>query len=183
MSTVDQNQLIQALHDAPAKACLVITGAGTSAISALFSVAGASRTMIEAQVPYSRVALDEYVGKPTDSHVSATEAGIMATRAFERAKALSTDEGLSGELIGVSCTAAIATDRKRRGENRCHVASFDGHRLTTYSLVMKKGTRSRAGEEEICKNLIMNALAEAFGLQFGMEVQLTEDEIVERTIN
>ncbi len=181
MAATGQTELIQALHDAPAKACLVVTGAGTSAISALFSVAGASRTVIDAQIPYSRAALDEYVGVQAHGHVSAAEARLMATKAHEHASRMSDQEASIEELIGLSCTAAIATDRVRRGANRCYVASFNGHQLITYSLVLNKGARSRVGEEDICKTLILNALAEAFGIESRLELRLNEDEFVERT--
>ncbi len=172
--------LIRRIHDTSAKACLVITGAGTSAISALFGVAGSSRTVIEAQIPYSMAALDNYVGMTADQHVSREEARIMAIRAYERAVSLSETAPRTQHLVGLSCTAAIATDRERRGENRAHIAWHDGNRGASYSIVMNKGARDRAGEETVCKVVILNALAEACGTQDRLQVELLEGENVER---
>ena len=149
MNGDDQLQLIKQIHDADVRSCLVITGAGTSAIAALFSVAGASRTVIDAQVPYSRTALDEYVGTQAQQHVSPDEAKTMAIKAFKRSEQLSDLGSRPNRLIGLSCTAAIVTDRNRRGENRVHVAWHDGNGGATYSLVMNKGERDRAGEEAV----------------------------------
>ena len=178
---IDPNitDLIQRIHDSPAKACLVVTGAGTSAISALFSVAGASRTVIDAQIPYSRAALDSYVGVKAEQHVSREEAKVMAKRAYERAVRLNETIGEVGPLLGLSCTAAIATDRTRRGENRAHVAWYDGTNRATYSIVMVKGARERAGEDALCAAIILNALAEACGINERLELDLLEDEVVE----
>ena len=180
MTDTEINSLVQQIHDTPTKACLVITGAGTSAISALFSVAGASRTVVDAQVPYSRAALDKYVGFQADQHVSREEAAIMAKRAYESAVRLNdaNEDGLP--VVGVSCTAAIATDRLRRGENRAHVGWHGARGGITRSVVFNKGARSRAGEEALCAAIILNALAEACGIEDELVLDLMEGEVVER---
>ena len=183
MNSDDQFRLIKQIHDADARSCLVITGAGTSAVSALFSVAGASRTVIDAQVPYSRAALNAYVGAKAEQHVSQDEAKIMAIKAYERSVRFSDPELQPNRLIGLSCTAAIATDRHRRGENRVHVAWYDGNEGATYSLAMNKGERDRAGEESVCSAIVLNALAEAFGIEDRLELQLLPGENVERAVH
>lgn len=159
---------------------MVITGAGTSAISALFGVAGASRTVIDAQIPYSVAALDRYVGSPADQHVSREEAELMAIKAQRNAVGLTDPDDAHHRLIGLSCTAAIATDRSRRGENRAHIAWHDGEHGVSYSIVMNKGARDRAGEESVCKAIILNALTEAFGIEGKLDIELLEGEYVER---
>ena len=172
--------LVQQIHDTPVKACLVITGAGTSAISTLFSVAGASRTVIDAQIPYSKAALTSYVGLQAEQHVSSDEAKAMAETAYDRAVQLSGPNGQGDQLVGLSCTAAIATNRMRRGENRAHIGWHDGKRGATYSIVMNKGERERAEEEKLCGAIVLNALADACGVAVRLELDLLDGEIVER---
>lgn len=171
--------LVRAIHDADVRACLVVTGGGVSAINALFAVAGASRTVIDAQVPYSRTALDDYLGERAERHVSADEALMMARKAYVRAKTLDAERDPPAAIfLGVSCTAAIATDRLRRGENRCHVATFNGATATSYSITMQKGARDRAEEEAICASLILNTIANACGLELELEVKLLDSECI-----
>ena len=179
MISSSERELITAIHDAPVKACLVITGAGASAIAALFSLAGASRTIIDAQIPYARAALDRYVGSRAEQHVSASEAADMAIVAYQLAIDLS-DRDYQRGLVGLSCTAAIATDRMRRGENRAHIAWHDGERTTTYSIVMHKGERDRSGEEAVCRAIILNALGEACNVAPRVPIDLLEGESVDR---
>ena len=136
--------------------------------------------MIDAQVPYARAALDNYVGFEAEQHVSRDEALIMANRAWKRAAALSEMSDFDVPLVGLSCTAAIATDRLRRGENRAHIAWDDGTRVIAYSIVLKKGCRERAGEEKLCSAIILNALAEACSVNDRLDLDLLEGEIVER---
>ena len=180
--------LVRRIHQTPHRACLVITGVGSQALAWLFGTPGASRTVLDAQVPYSTAALDEYVGGPARQHVSAAEATRMAVAALSRARKLAAASGLdpSVPLIGLGCTGAIATDRVRRGDDRVHVAWTDGTGAKAYSLVFilrepqdtVMGARDRKGEERVSSMLILNALAEACGLPDLLPIGLLPGEAV-----
>lgn len=175
----DVSALVRSIHSAAGKISIVVTGAGTQALAWLFAEPGTSRTVLNARVPYSQAALDEFTGHAAEQHVSAVEALLMAERALEEAERLITDE--NALLAGISCTAAIATDRVRRGENRCHVAftSSDGRKVST-SLVMNKGQRTRAGEEDLTSRIILNAIAEAKLVEERIAIPLMPGEHLER---
>ena len=177
--------LVTQVHAAAGQVCIVVTGAGALALAWLFGQAGASRTVLEALVPYSSAALYDFTGRRASQHVSAAEANLMAEKALGRAKTLAaaSDEPpvLTGiQLAGVACTAAIATDRTRRGQDRCHVAfvSSDGRRGVT-SLVMLKGARDRSGEEDVTSRIILNAIAEAKGVAARVRIPLVDGEKLE----
>lgn len=177
MADCDIPGLVRAIHDSDARACLVVTGGGISAVGALFASPGASRTVIDAQIPYARAALDAYLGAAVVHHVSAEEARAMAVAAYARAVQLDADrQPAAATVIGVSCTAAIATDRDRRGENRSHVGWYDGTDGKVYSLTLEKGARDRPGEEAVCAAMVLNALAEASGLDLRVPVALLDTE-------
>jgi hypothetical protein len=173
-------ELVRRIHATPHRACIVVTGAGTQAVAWLFAEPGTSRTVLDAQVPYSRAALDEYVGGQADQHVSAGEALKMAHAALKRAQKLAAATGLDPgvPLAGIGCTAAIATDRVRRGDNRVHVGWAGGGRQKAYSLVFIKGARERKGEEAVGSMLVLNALAEACGISDRLRVDLRPGEAV-----
>jgi hypothetical protein len=173
-------EIVRAIHAAPGRVCLVTTGVGAQAIYWLFAEAGASRTILDAQVPYVGAALDEYVGVQAKQHVSAEEAAKMAAAALTRARQLMDHSGSepATPLFGVACTGAIATDRVRRGENRLHVAWTDGQRTRTFSLVFQKGARDRAGEEAAGSALLLNAVAEAKGVPGRLSPPLVNGESI-----
>ncbi len=50
-------QTIAAIHAAPTRIVLVITGGGSGALSKLLEVPGASRTVVAGLVPYANAAL------------------------------------------------------------------------------------------------------------------------------
>ena len=175
----DELSLVAELHAAPCMAVFAVAGAGTQAIAWLLSVAGASRSVLELSVPYSAPALAELVGYAPEQAVSRQTALDMARAAYRRALRLR--EG-GAPVAGVACTAAIATDRPKRGEHRCHVAYWTGSGSTVFSLRFEKGLRDRAGEDAVASRLVLNAFAEAAGVPSGLELGLDERErvVVER---
>jgi hypothetical protein len=155
--------LVRQIHASPSMAVIAVTGAGARAIAWLFAESGASRTVLDARIPYSVAALDEYVGSRAEQHVSEAEARMMADRSYWRAlQLLAADrpaEPGKAPVLGLGCTATIATDRPKKGDHRCHVAIRTAGDRTSWSLTMVKGARDRNGEEEVVSRIVLNALA------------------------
>lgn len=140
-----------------------MTGGGTGAISALLQTPGASRTVLEAVVPYSLAALVDWIGGKPDQACSEATARAMAMAAFMRARTLAPDvDPLS--LVGVGCTASLATDRPKRGERRIHAAVQRADRTVVYSLPLIDDSPSRAADEEVAAGFLLWAIAEACGV-------------------
>src|SRR4051812_1724230 len=81
---------------------------------------GASATVLEALVPYSREALTALIGAEPEHSTSPATAALMAERAYERARRWAKDAGRP--VIGIACTAALATNYPKRGDHRAVVA-------------------------------------------------------------
>ncbi len=143
-------------------AVLVVTGGGTPALADLFTVPGASRTVLEALVPYSDRSMGAFLGYTPAQSTSAETAAALARTACERARALRPSPDL--EVVGVACTAALVTDRPRKGEHRAHVAVCRGESVTVRSLTLEKNARTREGEERVVADLLLSAMGRAFGL-------------------
>lgn len=150
---------IQAIHDSPTRTALVTAGAGSAALADLLAVPGASRTLLEALVPYAAASFADYLGREPDQYVSEETARALAGRALIRARLLREIE--EWPLVGIACTATIVTDRPKRGEHRAHVAAWAPARLIVQSIQLEKGARDRAGEEDMVSHLLLNMLAEA----------------------
>jgi hypothetical protein len=169
-------EIIRRIHDAPLRIVLVVTGGGSGAIGELLKVPGASRTLLEAVVPYTSRAVDRLLGGPPEHYCSADTGRAFAAAAYHRA--LDLREG-DEAVAGVGCTASLASDRPKRGDHRCHVAAQDRSSTTTYSLTLAKGARDRAGEEDVVARLILHAIARACGLADDVSLTLLENERVE----
>lgn len=154
-------ELIQAIHNSATRAVIVTTGAGSQALADLLAVGGASRTLVEGVIPYSMASLADFLGHTPEQAVAASTARLLAGRALTRGRWL---EGTSPVHVGLACTAAIASDRPKRGEHRAHVALWRPERLVEFSLHLEKGVRDRAGEEALVSHVLLNALADACGL-------------------
>ena len=172
----DIRTLVERIHGSSALAVIAVAGAGTQAIAWLLGVPGASRTVLEALVPYSDASLTEFLGYAPDQSVGAKTAQDMARAAYRRAHHLRQGEV---PVVGVACTAAIATDRSKRGEHRCHVAAWTADAVRSYSLQFVKGLRERDGEEEIASKLVLQALLEASRVEGDLALELDARERVQ----
>ena len=154
-------QLISALHASGRKAALAITGGGSGAVGELLRVPGGSRLLIEEQVPYDALALATFLGFAPAQACSADTAVAMARCARARAARLvPADTG----LVGLGATAALVSDRPRKGEHRFHVAFADSARIAHCTGVLAKGRRDRAAEEDLVSRAIVLWLAHACGI-------------------
>ena len=147
-------------------AVLVVTGGGTQAMADLFAVPGASRTVLEALVPYNDRSMDEFLGHRPAQAVSAETAAALARKAYERALALRPAQEVA--VLGVACTAALVTDRPRKGEHRAHVAVCRGESVEVRSVTLGKNARTRGGEERVVADMVLSAMGRACGLDAAM---------------
>jgi nicotinic acid mononucleotide adenylyltransferase len=168
-------RLIEAIHRSAGKCVLAVTGGGASAAALLLNVPGGSRTILEVIVPYNEKALVEFLGRRPAQFCSAATSRELAARSYERATWLA-----PGEIVlGVGCTASLATDRPKRGDHRFYLACHTIEQITTYSLTLRKGERDREAEEAVLDAVLINALAEAYGLTERVPVPLLPAEAVQ----
>src|SRR5207302_4361518 len=168
-------QLISALHGSGRKAALAITGGGSGAVGELLRVPGGSRLLIEAQIPYDEMALTAFLGFAPAQACCADTAIAMARAARARAARLVPPETEGGtdlvgpdlvgpDLVGLGATAALVSDRPRRGEHRFHIAFANAAGIAHCTGVLAKGRRDRAAEEDLVSRAIVLWLARACGV-------------------
>jgi cytidyltransferase-like protein len=125
----------------------------------LFSLAGASNTVLEASVPYSAQALKSFLGATAVQGCNEPTARAMAMAAYQRAHSYN----IEGPVFGLGCTAAIATNRERKGEDRCHFAIQSATSTTSFRLELDKSL-DRQAQETLCADAIIAAMAETLGI-------------------
>ena len=154
-------QLISALHASGRKAALAITGGGSGAVGELLRVPGGSRLLIEAQVPYDEQALATFLGFAPAQACSSDTAIAMAQSARARAARLAQ---AGADLVGLGATAALVSDRPRKGEHRFHIAFANAAGIAHCTCVLAKGRRDRAHEEDLVSRAIVLWLDRACGI-------------------
>ena len=134
---------------------LAVTGGGTTAISDLLAVPGASRTLLEATVPYNSQALADYIQRTPEQSASASTARQLAMSAYQRARQLT---GAGDDVVGIGCTAALTTDRSRRGTDRCFIAVQTAKRTMIDFIAFDNAhsETSRAQQERACSDAIIH---------------------------
>ena len=165
--------VVESLHARSVLVAMVAAGAGSQALTWLLGIPGASRTVLEAVVPYGARAMFEYLGWLTPQHVSAQIAVALSAAAYARGQRFAEADA---PVVGLSCTATIATDRPKRGRHRAHVSVWGAQSVVTYSLELEKGLRDRAGEELVVSQLALHALAEQCQLPESVPIDLAPSE-------
>ena len=155
MTASERLRLIDQIHDSSLSIVIAATGGGVASISDLLLVPGASRTVIEALVPYSFAALSHLIGYPPDQAVSEEVAKQMALACLRRAEELV--EG-NTPVAGVACTAALVTDRQRRGDNRAHIAVATSEGLALTNIALEKDLNDRATEDRIVYDAVLGMI-------------------------
>lgn len=153
---------VSLIHDSPHRGVFAVTGGGSAALSRLLSVPGASRTVLEAVVPYHGESLSRFLGGQPDQSCSDKTARAMAMAAFQRAMAIDPDADHQ-MLLGLGVTAALTTDRDRRGDDKVFVCIQTLGATRETSLIIN-APRSRQEQETLVADLIIDLVAEACGL-------------------
>jgi nicotinic acid mononucleotide adenylyltransferase len=167
--------LIAQLHPRAPRYVLAATGGGAAAIGHLLGVPGGSGSLLEAIVPYDEHALCDFLRRVPESFCSAATAQEMARRAWERACWLTS----AATVAGIGCTASLRSDRPKRGDHRFHIAIHTTTSVRSWSLTLAKEQREREGEEEILDSVLLNAMAEVFGLSDRLPVPLLPGEAMQ----
>ncbi|MGI9616750.1 MAG: CinA family protein [Acidimicrobiales bacterium] len=169
-----RRRIVAAIHDAEPRLVLAIAGGGNAAITDLLDVPGASRTVLEVVVPYAEPALiDLLIDRPgasmpdlaTTGAVSQQTVEDMAASCLHRARRLAHRLDLeSNQLLGVACTAALVSDRPKRGAHRAHIAVARADGIAHRRVDLKKGQLDRAGEDRVVADAVLGVIADACGL-------------------
>lgn len=173
---VDRTALVAAIHATPTLLVLAVTGGGVAAVTDLLGVPGASRTVLEVLVPYAESSLRELTGPGPEEAgagaVSQVTAEAMAAACLARARRLAPGAP-DDAVIGVACTAALVTDRPRRGAHRAHLAvarpagpagGGSGAVAFTHRLVeLEKGRLGRVGEDRAVADAVLALIGHASG--------------------
>ena len=168
-------RIVAKIHSTPHKLVFEFAGAGSLALAWLHSQGGSSRTVLEATDRYASLSTIELLGKTPDRFVASNTATAMATRAYQRGLRLGAG---AAPIIGIGCTATIATDYNKRGNHGCRIAVVDKTLLLQYSVTFDKGARNRLDEETLVSKIVLNGIAKASRITPLLPLSLSKDEIL-----
>ncbi|GAB2226617.1 hypothetical protein Droror1_Dr00022430 [Drosera rotundifolia] len=152
---------IEAIHSSPTQAVIYLAGGASHALGWLTSVPGASNTVLEAVVPYSRMSLIQLIGKVPSQFVSPQTAQDMAIAAYNRALRLSRP---GVPVVGVAFTGSLATTRPKLGDHRFHLSTRTSDSLWLSDVTLSKGFRTREEEEVVSSQHLLMVCKESFKL-------------------
>jgi nicotinamide mononucleotide (NMN) deamidase PncC len=147
---------------------VAVTGGGSGVVADLFTVPGASNSLMHASVPYSHTALSNLLGGPEHPQSCSKETAILMAKAVfkETVSELLADSSNQFDVLseinifGVAGTAALVSSRPKKGLHRCHVATVSNHNVSrSWDVFFQKGLRTRREEDYACSRVILDAIA------------------------
>ncbi|XP_052186486.1 uncharacterized protein LOC127797537 isoform X2 [Diospyros lotus] len=166
--------LVEAIHSSPPQAVIYLSGGASLVLNWLLSVSGASNTVLEAVVPYSRMSMIQLLGKVPSQFGSRQTAEDMASLAYNRALKLSKP---GSPVLGVGFTGSLASTRPKLGDHRFHLSTRTSDRLWVSTITLSKGLRTREQEERVSSQVLLQAIANACKVPVTCVSELTESEV------
>lgn len=166
------------------KTTMCVTGGGTGVFQTLLQNGGGSDFLIEGIINYHPETTHQLIGKVPDHYSSPETARALAVAAYNRCLAVVKDPR---EAHGLACTCKLGlTNREeRKGRNHdIHIAYHDYHSTKTFSLLLKN-PRSRATEEYLTSNLILDVMShcylnvDMFNLDNNLLTHITKPEVID----
>ena len=163
---VVSNLTTEIINDGRFQAYFAIAGGGTDALADLLRTPGASGLVEGATVPYSPGQMAEFLGREVDQACCQATAWKMANAAFRRV--FNNKQGRAP--LGVACTAALGTNRVRKGESRAHIALQTSDAVYTFTVRFTRDEQKeqsasadefaaiRTQQERVVSDVILSAL-------------------------
>lgn len=156
--------IVEKIHSSPFKLVIVSSGGGTNAISSLLKVPGASNTILESHIPYSKESMNEFLNSKPDHYCSLDTCLSMAANAYKKSTKIN-KQSKSKHLLGIAITANLATTYKKKGDHKFFIV-VQSHDYTKYlECYLEKDARTREMEEELITGCVINLLSESCGLK------------------
>ncbi|KAJ8642912.1 hypothetical protein MRB53_004660 [Persea americana] len=168
--------LVEAIHSSPTQFVIYVSGGASQALGWLMSVPGASNSILEAVVPYSRISMSQLLGKIPTQFTSQQTVEEMALSAYNRALKLSRP-GLP--VVGVGFTGTLASVHPKRGDHRFYVSTRTSDRLWISNVTLSKDLRTREQEDTVSSHHLLKAVADACNIPGNFVSHLTESEVPE----
>ncbi|WOL17583.1 hypothetical protein Cni_G26376 [Canna indica] len=166
---------VEAIHSSPTQAVIYLSGGASQALGWLMSIPGASNTILEVVVPYSRTSMIQLLGKIPAQFASKQTAEEMALLAYNRALKLSRP---GAPVLGVGFTGTLATGYPKHGDHRFFLSARTCDRLWTSSVTLLKGLRTREEEDRISSHFLLKAISDACKVSATIKSELHESEVL-----
>ncbi len=150
--------MIEAIQSSGYRAAIVVVGGGSGAVHALLVHPGASRFVIDVRIPYSPEALAEYLGDVSGPACSGKTAMQLGVTALNRASRLQSHDS---HTLGIACTAALQTNRIRRGSDRAFVCIKSAEREWVQQIKIEHGSRTE--QEDALSAELLEVIAKFVG--------------------
>lgn len=174
MSLETQRAVEQLINSKSARIAIAASGAGAGLQEILWSVPGISSVLEEAIFPYSEVAIRRFVQRPLGRMLHQESAVALAVAAFLRSQEGALRAKLNLKPIGLGISAAVPTNRTRRGAEEVYIALRDSTSIQCAQISFERGQLNRKEMGHLCDMFGLNAILSWAGFE-QVELKLKQN--------
>ncbi|KAL6007581.1 hypothetical protein ACLOJK_033080 [Asimina triloba] len=139
--------VVEAVHASPTQGVLYLAGGASQALGWLLSAPGASNTVLEAVVPYSKISMSQLLGKIPTQFTSQQTVEEIALLAYNRALKLSRpDQAVFKNGIRFVFWTLLC---------RFYLSTRTSDRLWVSKVTLSKGLQTREQEDSISSRFLL----------------------------
>ena len=156
-----EKEKIQHLYKSNLYLSLCFSGAGFSFINTLLSTEGASSTLLNADIPYSKYSLVNhyYLKEPFISNMNSAKICQLLQDEYSKVVDKKLNENKT-QLMAISCLGSIKTIKNKKGNHNAWISLQSNSKTRHIYINLEKNLRSRIDEDLIIKNIIINTIYE-----------------------
>ncbi len=135
---------------------IAATGAGAGAQNMIWQTPGCSKYFTGATFPYGHEQLTDFLGYAPEKSVCEDVAIEMAMMAYYNAYQYGISNGGEDDCIGFGCTAAVATNRERKGDYVAYVSSCSEAGVSVWEIPLERtiGVYNRMYQGDVISQFI-----------------------------
>nr|XP_018680253.1 PREDICTED: uncharacterized protein LOC103981708 [Musa acuminata subsp. malaccensis] len=184
---------VDAIHSTPTKAVVYLSGGASQALGWLMSLPGASNTILEVVVPYSKNSMTQLLGKVRLLNPACSLHSFFSFLMFIFMRksgedynygysyVINTFQSMFGKaglpVLGVGFTGSLATTYTKHGDHRFYLSTRTCDRLWTSSVTLLKGLRTREEEDRVSSHFLLKAISDACKVSATFSSELYESEV------
>uniref|UniRef100_A0A804IPG3 Cytidyltransferase-like domain-containing protein n=1 Tax=Musa acuminata subsp. malaccensis TaxID=214687 RepID=A0A804IPG3_MUSAM len=172
---------VDAIHSTPTKAVVYLSGGASQALGWLMSLPGASNTILEVVVPYSKNSMTQLLGKVRLLNPACSLHSFFSFLIYGYSYVINTFQSMFGKaglpVLGVGFTGSLATTYTKHGDHRFYLSTRTCDRLWTSSVTLLKGLRTREEEDRVSSHFLLKAISDACKVSATFSSELYESEV------
>ena len=167
----EKKLIIEKIQNSDIDICVNISGCGFQFLNNILKISGASKFLLNVEIPYSKLILEEFyeIKSPYVTEENAKKLSLTSLDKFIKVKN-------NNILVSVGCIGTIKTYYKKRGSEKIYIHIISSNKKEySFEINFKKGSDASREEQDEKINLLILTLLNNF-IDNNYEIEIGENK-------